>query len=144
MTTPGRPARRARRKTSRSWRADRWSAVAPPRSEAIAGDAPIERASRQSEGLGRAADVPLVARERLLNEHFLNILERQIFEARRRRRPAAQAEVDDPHLVALRQQHGALHRVVQLANVPRPGVGEQRLDSAVVEPGERFAIALGV
>src|SRR6185437_16812544 len=144
MMTPGSPARRARRKTSRSWRADPWSEMAPPRSEAIAGDAPVERAPRQSERLGGAAHVPFVARECFLNEHFLNVLERQVLEPRRGRRPAAQAKVADAHLFALGQQHGALHGVVQLADVPRPRVGKQRLDRAVVEAGERFAIALGV
>src|ERR1700755_2056421 len=96
MTTPGRPAASASRKIVRSCgvSALRSTLSVPSGSEAIVRDAPVQRAARQPERLRGAAHVAFVPRQRFLNEHFLNILERQILEPRggaARRR--AQAEV---------------------------------------------------
>ena len=59
-------------------------------------------------------------------------------------RPRAQAQVDGADDVALRHQDGALHGMIQLADVARPGVRQQRLDGALVEAGERLAVVLGM
>src|SRR5262245_35909114 len=97
-STAGNPASRASRKISRSWCGSRggWSGRAtapdfstpPPvggvrevRLETMRRDAPVERAPRQPQRLRGAADVALVARQRFLNEHFFNVLERQLVEA---------------------------------------------------------------
>ena len=46
-------------------------------------------------------------------------------------------------LVAAAHNHRPLHRVLELANVARPGVGEDPLPSCVVEAAHRLAILLG-
>src|ERR687884_623889 len=102
----------------------------------------VERAAAQAQRLRGLADVALEARERLLDEEPLDLLERHLLEPRRPRgaaRGAAQREVGRAHLVAVREEHRALDRVVELADVARPEVVEQRLHRARVEAGELLA-----
>ena len=68
-----------------------------------------------------------VALERLLDEHALDLLERQVLEPRPSRR-AGRGAPDRPARtrVPCGQQHRALDRVLELAHVAGPGVREQR------------------
>src|SRR5215831_10351892 len=113
----------------------------PDRSEAIAGDAPVQRAPRQPERLRGPTHVSVVPRQGFLNEQLLDVLERQLVETWRRARRHPKSQIASPDVIALREQHGALDRMIELANVTGPGVAEQQLHGAGVEAAERFAIA---
>ena len=56
----------------------------------------------------------------------------------------AQAEIGRLDQRALRHQHRALDRVIELADVAGPGVLEQHLHRAALEAGEPLAVALRV
>src|SRR5215831_15644198 len=100
------------------------------RSEAIAGDAPVQRAPRQPERLCGPAHVSVVPRQCFLNEQLLDVLERQLVEARGGARRHPKTQIACPDVIALREQHGALDRVIELANVAWPRVAEQQLHGA--------------
>src|SRR5450432_3769494 len=122
----------------------RASCVSPPRrrrgSEAMHGQAAIDRAAADSERLRGVTHVSIVARERLLNQHALRLLERDLFGARARTRGGAQREIDRALLLPLRQQHRALDDVIELADVSRPWMLEQRLHCGVVERREQLPV----
>src|SRR5437016_2149164 len=104
----------------------------------------IERAAAQPQGLGRLADVAVEARHRLLDQESLDVLEAHLLDARRRILVQAQAEVARTDRRRLRHQHAALDRVIELADVARPRMIEQRLQRLRLEPGDVLAIALRV
>src|SRR5512143_3464353 len=110
----------------------------------MARQATVQRAARQSERLRGATHVAVVARQRFLNEHLLNIFERKILDPRRGARAGSKTEIGGAYLLPRREQHGALHDVIELANVARPRMRQQRLHRAGVEAGEWLAIARGV
>src|SRR5690242_17374794 len=111
----------------------------------MSGEPAVQRAAAQAEGFRGLTHVPLVARECLLDEESLHLVEREILESRRiRRARRAETQVAGAHELALREEDGALHRVIELADVPRPRMIEERLHRAEVEAGERLAIAIGV
>src|ERR1700674_5205629 len=114
-SAPGSPARRARKRTRRSWESLR-------RLEAIALQPPVERTARQAEGLGGPAHVPVEAAERLLDQEALDILEAHVVEAGLPSPPRPEPQVLRLELGPVGHEHGTLHRVVQLAHVARPGV----------------------
>src|SRR5436305_3739484 len=159
---PGRPVPRARRRTrsSKASAAGRWRRNRPRKgtrrvrtagtagfasSEAMLLQPAVEGAAGESQRLRRLADVA-VAGERLLDEDLLHVFEGEVLEARRRggRGGGLEAQVLDPHPVAAPHQHPALHRVVELAHVARPGVGQQGGAGALLEAAERLAVAQGV
>ncbi len=79
------------------------------------------------------AHVAAIAGEGLLDEHPLDRFERQVLQGRRDgapgREPTLQTQIGAPAPCSpARHQHTALHRVVDLAHVARPGVGEEHLD----------------
>src|SRR5512146_1525104 len=115
MMTAGSPPARASRKTKRSWCGARDRPA--PRSEAMAREATVQCAARQSERLRGAAHVAVVTCQGLLNEHLLNVFEREVLEPRRGARSGAKSEIGGAHLVPRREQHGALHDVIELADV---------------------------
>src|SRR6185437_11099302 len=109
------------------------------------GEPAVERAPAQSQRFGRLAHVSVVAGERLLDENALCFLERQLLVSRRRAlRARTQREVGSANGVTLGQEHGALDRMVELADVAGPRMIKQRLHRRRVEAAERFLIARGV
>ena len=111
--------------------------------ELVALQAAIERAARQAERARGLADVA-VARHRLLDQERFDVFEAHVLEARAAGAFGAQAEVARADGVALRHQHGAFDRVIELADVARPAVIEQHLHRRRIEAGQRLAIALRV
>src|SRR6185437_11545067 len=113
MMPPGAPASSA---SAISRRSNRGAGRGRSVSKAMRRETPVERAPAQSQRPGSQRDVAIEAAERLLDEQTLRVLERELIEVRWRRRAARpEREVAGTHQVALRQQHGALHRVLQLA-----------------------------
>src|SRR5437867_298051 len=137
-TAPGSPARSAIRRTRLSWEIFRR------RLEAIALQAPVERAARQAEGLRGPAHVPVEAGERLLDEEALDLFEAHVVEAGLPLAPRPEPEVLGLHLGAVGHEHRPLHRVVQLPHVPRPGVLGEAAHGRGLEAGDALAVALGV
>src|SRR6266545_1714825 len=137
-TAPGSPARSANRRTRRSWESFRR------RLEAMALQAPVERAARQAEGLRGPAHVPVETGERLLDEEALDLFEAHVVEARLPFPPGPEPEVLGLHLGAVGHEHRPLDRVVELPHVPRPGVLGEASHGRGLEAGDALSIALGV
>src|SRR5262245_14756964 len=111
-----------------------------PALEAVALEAPVERAAREAQRLRRLADVAVVAPQRAADQLALDLVQRQLVEsAGALRRP--QPEIAGTDLVALREQHRALDRVIQLAHVTRPGMSEQHAHRLGLEAAEVLAVA---
>jgi hypothetical protein len=86
--------------------------------------------------------VPL---QRFLDEESLHLLEAHVVQLPRRiGAPTLEAEVGLVDLAAPRHEDRALHRVVELPDVARPGVGGERSYRVRVEAGPVLAVALGV
>src|SRR5260221_12808718 len=98
-SAPGRPARKAMRRTRRSCESFRR------RLEAIALQPPVERAARQAEGLGGPADVAVEAAERLLDEEALDFLQAHVVEVLLPLSPRALPDRLRLHLRAMGHQH---------------------------------------
>src|SRR5439155_8083927 len=67
--------------------------------------------------------------------------ERQVLEPRGGRAAPFERQIAGPDLAGLREEHGTLDGVIQLADVARPRMGEQRPHRAGVERGDRFPVA---
>ena len=93
------------------------------------------------------ADVAVVPRQHLLDEHPLGFLEREVG-GRRRLAAAARAEAEMPRRDRGRRgighQHRALDAVRQLAHVAGPAVRLHQRGGVGVEAGDRLAVARGV
>src|SRR3954452_11240020 len=140
-----RPARKRSRRGRRRDRATRLSVVSCG-SEPMLLEPPVEGAAREAQRLGGLADVA-VAGERLLDQHPLDLLQRQILQlarGSRGRRRRLQAQVLRPHEVAAPHEHAALDGVVELAYVARPRVALQSGDRRLLEAPEALAVALRV
>src|SRR6185436_2232217 len=143
-STAGAPASSASRKTRFSWvsgRRRRRFVTVGSASEPVTFEAPVERAAREPERAGGVADVAVVTLERALDEHALHLVERELLERRGPGIGGTQAEIAGVQLRVARQQHRALHRVLQLAHVAGPGMRQQRLDRRRVEALQGLAIA---
>src|SRR5688572_33348714 len=81
----------------------------------------IERRAAEAERLGGVADVA-VAAHGLADEERLDLLEAHVVEAIFDRPRSAEAEVGGLEGLALRHREGALHRLIELADVAGPGV----------------------
>src|SRR5438552_4197255 len=105
----------------------------------------IHGAAAQSQSLGRLADVSFVARECALDEIAFHLVEAHLLElgggASGLR---AQTEVCRADGRARREKHTAFNCVIELANVPRPGMFVKSLAGGGVETGNVFAVPLGV
>src|SRR6266403_1362547 len=100
----------------------------------------VEGAPAQAERLGRLAHVAAVALERLADQHALDLLEREVLEARAW--PAApEAQVGRADKRAVRHEHRALERMVELADVAGPGMRLERVERLGLEAGERLPVA---
>src|SRR6185295_15148298 len=96
----------------------------------------VERAARNAEALGGVGHAAA-----LLLQHLLDLLPLEVRQGlaggRRRRRlgqRGGEAEVGGADLVALGAQHGPLEHVAQLADVARPGVASQGVESLGRQP----------
>src|SRR4051794_23001457 len=107
-------------------------------SQAVPLEAAVEGAAAQAQGIRCVADIPVEPGESLLDEKGLHVFETHLFETRRTLAAAPQAQIHGTDRLALRHQDGALYGMVQLADIAGPGVPEQGLDSALVEPGQRL------
>src|ERR1051326_263596 len=96
-----------------------------PDLEAVALQASVERAAAETERLRRLRHVAVEARHRLLDQEPFDILEAHVLDARGGVAIDAEPELADPDRGALRHQHAALDRVIELADVARPRVIEQ-------------------
>src|SRR5579863_899767 len=110
--------------------------------QSVALEPPVKGAAAQAQRVGCPAYVAVEARQGFLNEEALHVLQAHILEARRRFARRPQAQIGRCDLSSLRHKHGALHHVVELAHVARPGVREQRLHRRGIEAGHQFLIAL--
>src|SRR4051812_25308133 len=88
---------------------------------------PVQRAPGQPKRFGRLADVAAGTRQGFLNQHALDILEAHLVERTRAVSGAPEAKIARTNRPALRQQHGALDRVIQLAYVAGPGMAQEQL-----------------
>src|SRR5712692_10453876 len=86
----------------------------------------VERAAREAERVRRLAHVALEARERPLDEPALRLLQRHGVEIGRRR-SGPEAEIVQLDALAARHEKPALHGVLQLTDVARPGIFDDRL-----------------
>src|SRR4029077_16941811 len=89
------------------------------------------------------ADVAAESIHRLSHEQALDLLETEILEADGLA-GASQVQVDRPDAFPRGHQDGSLDRVVELADVARPGMGDQRLEGGRVELGQRLAVPPGM
>src|SRR5262245_11010003 len=128
-----------------SWRGGRrWALLTRcGASQAVTLEPAVERAARESERLRRLAHVALVSLEGAPNQLLLGLVQRQVIEGGAAFR-RTQAEIGRAHLIADREQHRALDRMVQLAHVAGPGMGAQRLQRFGLEPGQPLAVARGM
>src|SRR4051812_596732 len=146
---PGRPAASAISRTRRSCVSQRATyprgsstCMRAPGSEPETLQTAVERAAAQPERLRGLADVASVPGKSLLDEEPLDVLEAHVLETRGRLARRPQPEVPRTDGVSLRHQHGALHRVIELADVARPAVIEQELHRTGVEAREVLAVSL--
>src|SRR5438093_1570739 len=112
--------------------------------ESVALESSIQRAAAQTERFGRLADVAVEARHRLLDQESLDVLEAHLLDARGRILVQPQAEIAGADRGGLRHQHAALDRVIELADVARPRMVEQRLQRRRLEAGDRLPVPLRV
>src|SRR5712664_2236081 len=86
-----------------------------------------------------------MARQRPLNQVMLHFVEAHFLEARSAsRRRGAQTEIAGAHQRPGRQQHAALDRVIQLANVARPGMFVKDLRGDGIESTDCLAVTLRI
>src|SRR6185369_8407638 len=114
-------------------------AGAPLEAEAL--QAAVQGAAREAQGLRRAAHVAVVARQRLLDEQALDLLQAHVVQAGGGAPLRAQGEVGGADALAPGHEQRALHRVVQLADVARPGVAGHGLEGPLVEAANALAVA---
>src|SRR5206468_7590526 len=112
--------------------------------QSIALQASIERAPAETERLRRLAHVAVEAHHRLLDEKAFDILEAHVFDARRSVAVDAQTELAETDRRSLRHQDAALDGVIELADVARPGMIEQRLQRGRLEASEVLPVPLCV
>ena len=105
----------------------------------------IHGAAAQSQSLRRLAHISFVARECALDEIPLNFIEAHFLQLGRAARGLrAQTEVCRADRRARREEHAAFHRMIEFANIARPGMLMKSLDGGGVEAGNVLAIALRV
>ena len=140
---PGSPASSVRRKTRRSWCGagtrgsprGGWTALARVHSA----HAPVERAPRQPERLRGVAHVAVEAGESLLDQTASRRPRVAVRpSAERPSRSGPEPEIGGAHLLALREEDRPLDGVIELADVARPRMGQQRLHRAGVKPSSAF------
>ena len=91
------------------------------------------------------ADVAVVPRQRALNQVMLHFVEAHFLQARSASRSrGAQTEIAGAHQRSGRKQHATLDRVVELANVPRPGMLVKDLRGDGIESTDGLAVALRI
>ncbi len=90
--------------------------------------AAIQPAPAQPQVLGGLLDVSVVPVEGLRDEQCLDLVERHPVEASVVRASWPQPQVFGAHHVVPRHEDRPFHRVVQLADVARPGVIEKPLE----------------
>src|SRR5687768_7895258 len=128
-TTAGSPPNSARRNTLRS---------CPDFSKSIHRDPAIQRAAREAERFRRLAHVPAVPLQRLLDEQTFDIFQWKILELGAGGGGGPKGEVRRANGLAMREQHGALDGVSQLADVAGPRMLQQLLHRLRVESLERL------
>jgi len=95
----------------------------------------VHGAAAQSQGLGGLADVSFVARESALNQVALHFVEAHLLQlCRSTSSLCTQAEVCRADGWAGRKEYATFHRVVQFADVARPGMLMKSLDRGVSNP----------
>src|SRR5260370_33811374 len=105
----------------------------------------IHGAAAQCKSLGCLADISFVARERALDEITLNFIEAHLLQLGRAASGLrAQTEVRRADGRAGREEYAAFHRMIEFANVARPGMLMESLAGGCVEAGNPFAVALPV
>src|SRR5205807_190404 len=104
----------------------------------------VQRAAGEPERLRRVAHVAGRARQRLLNEHPLHVLEAHLVERRGTVRPGAEPQVARSYRALLGHQHGPLDRVVELPHVPGPGIRPEGLHRVRREAANRLPVTRGV
>src|SRR5207249_3142235 len=112
--------------------------------EAVALKPSVQSATAKTQRLGGLADVAVESRHRLLDEEAFDVLEAHLFDARCRVAVDAQAQLAEPNRRRLRHQDAALGRVIQLADVARPRMIEQRLQRPRLEAGDVLPVPLRV
>src|SRR5262245_40526538 len=113
------------------------------KSQLITLDASIQRRAAQAERLRGARHVS-VPGKRLLDEECLDVFEAHVVELRVAVASGTQRQILNADQVLLRHQRRALDRVVECANVARPGMARQRIQRRRLESSECFPISLGV
>src|ERR1039458_8741614 len=104
--------------------------------QAVALQAAVEGAAAEAERIGGMAHIAAETRQRFFDEQRLDIFEAHLFEARRPFASGAQAEVGGADLISLRHEDGALHSVIQFADVAGPCVRQQRFDGGFLKASD--------
>src|SRR4029077_14964294 len=105
----------------------------------------IHRASAESKGPGRLADVSVMARQSALYQVTLHFIEAHVLEPNGAvRGTGSEAKVSGTDKLPLREQHSALDRVIEFPNISRPRMVKEELRRTRIEARNAFAIALRV
>jgi hypothetical protein len=100
--------------------------IAAGRAQVVLFQPPVQRLAGDAQRIGGALQVALVAFDRPRDQPGLGLLQGHLVEILRQLRRRAEVEGGSVDLVALGQQCGTLHQVLQLAHVARPAPGQQR------------------
>ena len=106
--------------------------------------APVQRATAQAKRFGGLTDVSLETLQGFTDKNRFHRLETELFEICGLRTLQVQSQISRLYLFAPAHEHGALHRVIEFPNVPRPRVLVQNLQGELVEPIDLAAIARSV
>src|SRR3954471_6047117 len=98
---------------------------------------PVECAPTQPQHLGSLAHVATMTLECFPDEHALDFLERQVLQAWAGA-TGAKSEIGGADPLTVRQQHGPLKRVVELADIARPRMRPERVERLGLEAGQRL------
>src|SRR5712691_7319194 len=113
-------------------------------SEAVPLQPPVQRAAAEAQRFRGLAHVAVGPRHRLLDQESFDLLEAHVLHPRSRIAVDAEPQLAESDRRALRHQDAAFHGVVELADISRPRVIEQRLKRRLLEAADVLAVALRV
>src|SRR5262249_4174045 len=141
--SPGRPRRGRATSICPGAKTDVDLSVFSP-SETVLLESAIERAAAQPEGFRRFPRVPVVSRERFLDQKLFDFFEPHVLEALRLAAGSRQTKIVPLDLRPARHQDRALDHVVELAHVSRIRMLHQSIARPFIKPRELFAVTLRV
>ena len=116
-----------------------------PRTFVTRGAPPRGRsAATQTQRLGGLAHVAFVAGEGFLDQEAFDVLQAHVLDPRALIAVDPQAQIAKTDGRALRHEDAPLDGVIELADVARPWMIEERLECRGFETGQRLAVTLGM